>query len=161
AASNARQNAKAESSRWMGEFDAERGRSRFICILPMNGRDFLIHPMRTVRRAAVPRADRILFRDDECRLLLGVLLLVQRVARPISAITVIGHALVAAAPIRMLALVERAAGAEPAIAVIGHALGVGLLRRNRLGDGQSRDRQRSREARKREQASDHGDVSFT
>src|SRR5215813_9061187 len=82
------------------------------------------------------------------RRLLGVLLLVAGVAGAVTAVAVVGHALVAPAPVGILPLVERAARAEAAIAVVGHALSVGLLGSGgRRGDAQRRGRQQSRKAR--------------
>src|SRR5262245_26856947 len=63
-------------------------------------------------------------------LLLGRALLVERVARPIAAVAVVGHTLGAVFPIRMLPLVERAARAIAAVAVVGHALRDRLLLRH-------------------------------
>src|SRR5262249_31119150 len=85
----------------------------------------------------------------------------ERAAGPHAAVAVVGHTLRAVLPIPMLPLIEPAARAIAAIAVVRHALAERLLLRHGGGDGQSGHGQRDTQARKGEQASDHGRSSFS
>src|SRR5262249_27612842 len=72
---------------------------------------------------------------------------IERVARPIAAVAVVGHALGARAPIRILPLVETAARVDAAVAVVDHALRIRLLRGgDARGDAESRHGQHGRKA---------------
>src|ERR1700730_18055723 len=98
-----------------------------------SGRRPLGRPHLRVRRAAALRHCSGAICSRSSILGLVVFRLEAGAARPMAAITVVGHAFVSPAPIGMLLLVERAAWTLAAVAVVGHALDGGELHVGGLG----------------------------